>query len=117
MGIASGCDAMGGVSIGPLEGLGGTVVEMDVPEDLAVEVFHGAEDPPGQHVPLNLAKPELDLVEPGGVGGCVMHRDMAMIRQEVFDQLRLMSREVVGDDMDLLSGRLVGDDLGQERDE
>ncbi len=50
----------------------------DVAHDLAGEIGHGGEDAPGDHVALNLRKPQFDLVEPGRVSRRVVEVDPAV---------------------------------------
>src|SRR5260221_10623977 len=72
---------------------------------------------PRNDVALDLGKPELDLVEPGGIGRGEVQVNLRMSIQKVVDLSRLVSREVVGNHVDLFAARLVDDDVGQERDE
>ena len=44
------------------------VVVADVAHELSLEVGDGSEHASGDDVALDLAEPQLDLVEPGGVG-------------------------------------------------
>src|SRR2546421_6255004 len=60
---------------------------------------------------------QLDLVEPGGVGGSEVQADVGVKLQELLHSLCLVGREVVQDDVDLLARRLLGDYRSQEGDE
>ena len=68
-------------------------------------------------VALDLAEPQLDLVEPGRVGRGEVHMNAGVLAQELLDLLGLVRREVVGDHMDLLALGLVGHDVGKEGNE
>ena len=55
------------VSVLPLHGFRGFVVVADVAHELALQVGDGSEDTSGDNVALDLAEPQLDLVQPRGV--------------------------------------------------
>ena len=64
-----------------------------------------------REVSLDLGEPDLDLIEPRGIGRSVWSgRGMGAQKAE---RLRFMSRKVVGDDMNTGFGRLEGSP-GQE---
>src|SRR2546430_5125724 len=52
----------------PLHRSRGLVVLADVAHELSLQIEDGGEDAAGDHVALDLAEPQLHLVEPGGVG-------------------------------------------------
>src|SRR5205809_8146915 len=77
----SGCvstDAMLHVAVRPDKWLASRVVRPDVLQELAPQVRDGGEDPARKEIPLDLRKPELDLVEPRGVGRRVVDGDARM---------------------------------------
>src|SRR5919199_1544931 len=94
----------GGVGVPPLDGLGRLVVQSDVAEKLAAEVAGRTEDASGDDVALDLAEPELDLIQPAGVGGREVEMEVLMKTQELLHALALVGRKVVQDDVDLLLG-------------
>src|SRR5665811_942442 len=105
---------MVGVAIGPLDGLGSAVVVTDVAHELAGQVLDRGEDPAGNHIALDLGKPVLDLVEPGGVGRSVVEMHFGVSREELLNPLGLMGREIVRNDVNLLAARLADDQVGEE---
>ena len=60
--------AMIGILISPAEGCGGFVVLPDVTDQLSGEVGCRSEDSASNNVALDFGKPDLDLIEPTGVG-------------------------------------------------
>ena len=86
----------------------------NVAHDFAMEVGLGFEDATCNKIPLDFGEPDLDLIEPRGVGGGVMELDVGVGAQEALDRFSLMSREVVGNNMNLSVGGLSGDHLAQE---
>jgi hypothetical protein len=68
-------------------------------------------------VALDLAEPQLNLVQPGGVGRGEVQMDIAVIRQEVANQFGFVGGEVVENDVDLLSLRLGRHQRTEEGDE
>src|ERR1700730_5795777 len=110
-------DATAGVGVLPLDWPGGFVVSGDVGHELASQIVAGPENAAVDEVALDLAEPELDLVEPGRLGGREVQMDVGVNRQEVLDPLGLMGGEVVQDDVDRLAGRLRGDHGAQEGNE
>ena len=56
------------VFVSPLEGESCFVVMADIAHDLSVEVGLGFEDAACNEVSLDLGEPDLDLIEPGGIG-------------------------------------------------
>jgi hypothetical protein len=47
----------------------------------SLEVRHGGEDAAGDHISLDLAEPQFDLVEPGRVGRGEVHMNVGMFGQ------------------------------------
>ena len=99
---------MGGISISPFEGAGGFVVVTNVFHDFAREISFRGEDAPGDEVALNLGKPELNLIEPGTVGGGVMESQVGMNGQKLMDPGAFMRGEIIDNDMDRLTQWLGG---------
>ena len=61
-------DVIGG--FGPFEGFGVLVCRVDVVEDGALQLLGGAMDAAPDLLVGQQPEPALDLVEPGGAGGC-----------------------------------------------
>ena len=74
----------------------------DVADEFPIEIFHRDEDAASDDISLDLGKPDLNLVEPGGIGWCVMDANMTISPQEFPDLRGTMSREIIGDDMNFL---------------
>ena len=104
------------VFVGPLEGEGSFIVMADVAHDFAMEIALGVEDATGDEIPLDFREPDLDLIEPRGVGRGIMEFDVGVGAQEVFDGFGFMSRKIVSDDMDGNLGRLSGEQLAEKLD-
>ena len=77
------------------------VVLPDVAHELFVEVFGRGEDASCDHVALDACEPVLDLVEPRRVRRRVVDLDAAMLGQERFNEVGLVTADVVADDVDL----------------
>ena len=107
-------DALGRVTIGPLDGLGSAIVVTDVAFKLARQVRDRGEDPAGNDLALDFGEPIFYLVEPGGVSRSVVELDGGVSREELLNPLGLVRREIVGNEMNLLATRLIGDHLGEE---
>src|SRR5260221_10899809 len=97
--------------VSPLEGFGLFVVATDVAEEFAIKIFNRDEDAAGDYITLDFGKPDLNLVEPGGVGWCVMDANITISLQEFPDLGGTMSREIIGDDMNFLCRGLASNDL------
>ena len=107
-------DSSIGVFVSPLEGESGFVVMADRAHDLLVEVGLGFEDAACNEVSLDLGEPDLDLIEPRGIGRGVMELDVGMGAQKSLNGCSFMSRKVVGDDMNMGFGGLSSDHLGEK---
>ena len=107
------------VDVLPLDGmgLGGLVVLTDVAHEFAGHVGGRGEDAASDDVALDLAKPELDLIQPAGVGRSEVQTNVWMQAEELADPLGLVRREVVQDDVDLFLGRPAGSHRGKEGNE
>jgi hypothetical protein len=108
---------MSDILVDPTDRCRGLVVAADVTHELARKVFDRSEDTSGNHVMLNLGKPNFDLVKPTGVGRGVVDPNRAVSLQKCKDFLRLVRAQIVGDDMDLTTCRLALYDLRKEIDE
>src|SRR5882757_4916341 len=105
------------ISVLPFHSPRRLVVLADVSHELALQVGDGSKDTSGDDVALDLAEPQLNLVQPGGVSRSEVQVNLRMLRQEVLDRPALVSREIVGNHVDLLAARLVYHDAGKECDE
>ena len=77
----------------------------------------GGEDATSNEVSLDLAEPQLNLIEPRRVGRGEVEVNPAVVLKELADQLGLVGREVVEDDVNLLLGRALSDDFFEEGNE
>ena len=102
---------MRGVSVDPLNRFGRFVVLANIAHEFAFEVWHRSKDAACDDLALDAVEPQLDLVEPGRVGGRIVNVDLGMVGQEVAHRLGLMGRQVVADDMNILTPGLLGDDI------
>src|ERR1700675_704711 len=109
--------SMSDVLVDPTDRCRGLVVVADVTHELAREIFYRSEDTSGNHISLNLGKPNFDLVKPTGVSRGVVDPNRAVSLKKCKDFLRLVRAQIVGDDMDLTICRLTLYDLGKEIDE
>src|SRR5713101_673371 len=105
------------IGIFPLYRTGRFVVLTDVSHELSLQIRDGSEYASGDDVALDLAEPQLHLIEPRRVGRSEVQVNFGMHCQEVQDRFALVSREVVGNHMNLLAAGLVDDNVGEERDE
>ena len=94
-------DPTGDIVVLPLDRLRVPVVLLDVAQELAAEVAGGGEDAAGDDIALDLAQPDLDLVEPAGVARREVQPDVAVKAQELLHAFGLVGRKVVEDDVDL----------------
>ncbi len=86
----------------------------DVAHDLLVQVLGAGEDAARDHIALDLGKPDLHLVEPGRVGGCVVDMHIRGQQQPRLNQGCLVAAHVVADHMDFLVLVMIGHDVFQE---
>ena len=100
----------------PTEGCGGFVVLPDVTDQLSGAVGDRGEDSPSDEIALDFGKPDLDLIEPTGIGRGVMDPYRWIGLEELENILGFMCAQVVGDDMNLSTLRLAGDDLAEKVD-
>ena len=107
-------DSSIGVFVSPLEGESRFIVMANVAHDFAMEVGLGFEDAACNEVSLDLGEPDLDLIEPRGVGGSVMEFDVGMGAQKALNGCSFMSRKVVSYDMNVGFGGLGSDHLGEK---
>ena len=91
--------------IGPPEGSGPfLVVFSDGEKDWVDEFLFGLPDPAFQDVPGEDVEPDLDLVEPGGVGRREVEREPPALFRPFPDRPVLVGGEVVRDHMQVLAG-------------
>lgn len=105
------------IGIFPVHGTGRFVVLTDVSQELSLQIRDGSEPTSRDDVALDLAEPQLDLIQLRRVGWSEVQVNFGMHCQEVHNRLALVSREVVGDYMNLLAVRLIDHNVGEERDE
>ena len=74
--------------------------------DLAFEVGFGFEDAACNHVALDLGEPELNLVEPRGIGRRVLDLDRRIGLEKRSHTLGFVGRKIVGNNVDFLFCRL-----------
>src|ERR1700721_3475237 len=89
----------------------------DVAQELSPQVRDGSEYPSGDDVAVDLAEPQLDLIQPGRVGRSEVQVNFGMHRQEVRDRPALVRRLIVGYHMDLFAARLIDHNVGKEGNE
>src|SRR6266542_3375258 len=105
------------IPIGPANRLRSFVVVPNVATNLPCEVGDRREDPACEQLPLDLRKPELDLIQPRRVRRREVDLHMRMREQERPDRLRLVRGEIVRNDVNLAALRLTVDDVAEELDE
>src|SRR5258707_14973028 len=96
---------------------GAICVLTDVSHELSLQIRDGSEYTSRDDIALDLAEPQLDLIQPRRVGRSEVQVNFGMHCQEVHDRFALVSREIVGDHMNLLAERLIDNNVGEERDE
>ena len=87
-------DSSVSVFVSPLEGESCFVVMADIAHDLAVEVGLGFEDAACNEISLDLGEPDLDLIEPRGIGRGEMELDVGMGAQKSLNGFGFMSRRL-----------------------
>src|SRR5205823_3748751 len=74
-------------------------------------------DTASENVPLDLGKPEFDLIQPRGIRGREMEMYARMCGEKRADLLRLVRGEIVENDVNLASTGLRIHDVGEEGQE
>jgi hypothetical protein len=105
-----------GILKSPTEGCGGFVVLLDVTDQLSGQVGCRSEDSPSDDIALDFGKPDLDLIEPTGIGGGVMDPYLWIGLEKSENILGFMCAQVVGDDVNLSAIGLAGDNLAEKVD-
>ena len=86
--------------LGPLEGVSGLVIGVDKGVDLIANLAWRGETRAGQSLGGENGEPDLDLIEPGGMGRRKMEMDVLVPRQPAV-VFRLVGIEIVQNHMDL----------------
>ena len=81
------------------------------------QVGNGCKHTASNYIPLDLGKPEFDLVEPRRVFWCEMEPQLRMFLQELFDSFGLVSRQIIEHDMNLTGPFGFADYIGKKVDE
>ena len=89
--------------LGPLEGVSGLVVGVDKGVDLVANLAWRGETRAGQSLGGENGEPDLDLIEPGGMGRRKMEMDVLVPRQPAV-VFGLVGIEIVQNHMDLAAG-------------
>jgi hypothetical protein len=110
-------DATGGVTVFPLDGPSVGGVGIDVVSEFASQVGDSSENAAGDDLAFDLGEPDLDLVEPGRIGGREVKPDSRMLLEELADRLSFVGGEIVEDHVNLLPRRAQGYDLLKKGDE
>src|SRR5258708_9185707 len=105
------------VLVDPTDGSRGLVVVADVTHELASEILYGGEDTSRNNVALNLGKPNLDLIEPAGIGRGVMDANGRISLKEFDNFLGFLGPPVIGNHVDFATCWLTTYDLRKEVDE
>ena len=106
-------DAAGRVWVLLLNGVGVGGVCVDGTPQLSSQIGDRRKDAIGDDFALDLAKPQLDLVEPAGVGGSEVEPDTGILLQELPHQPGFVGRAIVEDAVDLLIKLTQGDHLAK----
>ena len=109
-------DAIVSILKSPAEGGSGFVVLLDIADELSGEVGCGGENAPRDDVALNFGKPDLDLIEPTGIGRGEMDPEGWIGLEELDIVLGFMCALVVGHDVNFSALRLVGNNLAEKVD-
>ena len=89
-------------------------VGVNVAAESAGQIRYGCENTAGDDITLDFSEPDLDLVQPGRIGGREVELNLGMRLQEIADCLGLVRREIVEDDVDLLLRPALRNDLSQD---
>ena len=92
-------------------------VGVDVATELASQIRYRGENAARKDLAFDLSEPDLDLVEPRGIGRGKVKLHARMLLEEISNRLRFRSGEVVEDDMNLLPGGAQRHDFFQEGEE
>ncbi len=98
--------------LGPLEGMCILGIYINESVNSLTKVPKRGDTQPSEGLPPQYAEPAFHLVEPGGMGRCVMKMDLGMLSQPAI-VLGLMGRQVVKDNMEFSVG-ILGHDLIHE---
>src|ERR1700712_5104708 len=104
------------VAVGPANRFRILVIALDIAANLAGQIRQRREDPAGEQVALDLAKPEFDLIQPRRVGRREVQVDAGMGLQERLYAFGFVRRQVIENRMNLLS-RVGGHDVAEKLDE
>ena len=88
------------VLVDPTDRCRGLIVVADVTHELASEILYGGEDTSRNNVALNLGKPNLDLIEPAGIGRGVMDANGRISLKEFKNFLGFVGTQVIGNHVD-----------------
>ena len=92
-------------------------IGFDVAPQLAGQAGFGGEDAAGDDVRLDFGEPQINLIEPGRIGGREVKVDAGMLFQELPDQRGFVSGKIVEDDVDRLRGPTESDNFVYKADE
>src|SRR5258708_10095436 len=95
------------IGIFPLHRTGRFVVLTDVSHELSLQIRDGSEYASGDDVALDLAEPQLHLIEPRRVGRSEVQVNFGMHCQEVQDRFALVSSGAVGRHLNRLATALI----------
>ncbi len=105
------------VGVFPFEGSGGLRVGTNVAQELAGEILDRGKNAASDHFALQPREPDLNLIEPGRIGGCEVKLHVAVSSEEIFDLIGLVCGQIIENDMNLLMRFAAGDNLFEETDE
>ena len=88
-----------------MDGPGAGGVGADVASQLGSQIGYGSKHAAGADLALDFGEPQLDLIEPGGVGGREVESDAGILLEELPYQPRFVGGEIVEDDVNRLRGR------------
>ena len=93
------------VRVFPLDRASVGRVGINVATEFASQIRDRGENAAGDDLAFDLGEPDLDLVEPRGIGRGEVQLHARMLLQEVSNELDFVDGEVVENDMNLLPGR------------
>ena len=94
-------NSLSGIAIRPVERPGVPVIKSDVSHDLLAKVGRGLEHAATDAIASDQTQPDLDLVQPGGIGRGEVESHIRVLPQPGFHGGRFVSREVIQDHMNL----------------